>query len=74
VKSCLEPKGLTTINRSAYSDYNGTTGTNGAVAVQSNNVRSAKSGTTFTFTITAVTKTGYTLDPTKSEMSDSVTK
>jgi subtilisin len=49
------------------------TGTNGQVTLQSNNVRNAKSGTTFTFTITAATKTGYTLNPT-SEISDFIKK
>jgi subtilisin family serine protease len=51
----------------------GVTDATGQVTLQSNNVRNAKTGTTFTFTITAITKEGYTLDET-SEKSDYITK
>jgi hypothetical protein len=43
------------------------TNTAGTVTVQSNNVRNARVGTTFTFTVTGVTLAGYTFIPTSSD-------
>jgi subtilisin len=39
----------------------------GTVVVQSNNVRNAQRGTTFTFTVTAVTLTGYSFSPSSAD-------
>jgi fibronectin type 3 domain-containing protein len=53
---------------SATSDSEtGITNSAGTVLVQSNNVRNARTGTTFTFTVTGVTLTGYTFAPSSSD-------
>ena len=43
------------------------TNTAGTVVVQSNNVRNAAKGTTFTFTVTGVTLAGYTFVPSSAD-------
>jgi hypothetical protein len=51
----------------------GTTDTLGRVRLQSNKVRKAPSGTTFTVTITNVVKSGWTYNAAISETSGSIT-
>jgi len=51
-----------------------TTNTAGTVIVQSNNVRNAPLGTTFTFTVTGATLTGYTFVPSSSDINSIIKK
>lgn len=50
------------------------TDASGKVAVQSNSVRNAPSGTSYTFTITSVAKTGYTFDASLGPITATATK
>jgi hypothetical protein len=61
------------VERATSDSDTGTTGADGKVTVRSDNVRKPPAGTTWTFTVTNVTKTGMTWIPGPND-SNSITK